>query len=298
MNEKLEKTEIETSEVPATEETSVKKEEVAETKPKTPKKPENKKPGKRKFYASVKRPIIEAAINELFRFSDEEMAKTQINVIEESFVCSKEQPGEEHGHCIRLWIKGFEVTPEEKEKGYLGNFAIIKYKKIEDKKYTLYPLKLKIELNHHPQKKRPKGSHPDWGHPILRKVQKKFFYNTIEEPQEMMLKLHEEFPSISIPCTNKMYIIIYQKREGISNPTVKIVLETKVDKETGKFYIDWRYNDYQPKIPQNAKATQEGKNEEGGYFSSMVKLKNAPKKSGAVKPRPKPQSKLSNSSEE
>src|SRR5262249_24616619 len=69
---------------------------------------------------------------------------------------------------IQFWIENFDVSSDEREQGYRGHFARTV---VTDKGRGLYDLaleKVQVPLNQHPQKKRPKQRHPDWGHPALR----------------------------------------------------------------------------------------------------------------------------------
>lgn len=231
-------------------------------------------------YADVSDPTLEAIIYQLFRFNTEAQAQEKLDSLKETYITSKHQiPKQDHPSII-LWVRGYEVTKEEEEKGGFGNFALISYKKLEDGKLTLYAMKLDADVKRHPQRKRLKQPHPNWGHPILRRVKpKKKVYETVEEAQGMLEQLHSEFPDISIPVPNKLFIIIYSRQT--KPPIQKYVLEIKAH-EQGGFWIDYYLNDYQEKkqLPhqqkEEAKAQKPQSEEEKaaqGYFSSMVALK-------------------------
>lgn len=223
----------------------------------------------KKRYASASLPLMEAILNTLFRFSKEEQALKQLEELRERFILSKEQ--EDDNLSVRLWISDFSLTEEEIAQGYLGNFAVIRHRKIGDGKFTLYPEKLEIELKNHPQKKRPKRAHPDWGHPILRVIKKKPVFQSVEDAHALLMKLHEEYPEISIPTKNKLYIILYERLK--KPPVRKYVLEIKV-KEGGGFYIDNAENTYKPKkVPKQEGVLTDEEKVAKGYFTSMVELK-------------------------
>lgn len=235
----------------------------------------------KKRIATAKHPTIEAVLNGMFRFEKAEQAIQRMSAIREFFVISKEQP--EHEAAIRLWIKGFSLTEDEEKEGYIGNFAIIRPRKVGDGKYTLYAEKDTIPLKLHPQKLRPKRKHPDWGHPILRSIRKKTPFASVEEAQALLLKLHEEYPDVSIPVTGKLYIIIYTRTTR--PPVQKFVLEIMVA-DKGGFYIECRENTFESTQKAIA-ATEAGvakpadpafSGEAPGYFASMVELKRSKKK--------------------
>ncbi len=241
----------------------------------------------KKSYASVKSPTIEAVTSGFFRFANEAQALARLEAIRDTFIISRLPEGEEAPppDALRLWIRGFNVTPEEKEQGYTGNYALIRVRNTNDTKYTLVANKLPTDKKYHPQRKRTKSRHPNWGHPILRAIKKKKIYSSLEETQAEILRLHEEYPEVSIPCTGKMYIMIYQKTKKGDSPIKKWVLEVKAADEGG-FYFNYSLNTYSaPKDKRAANKKQAVKddtaavqNQPDGYFTSMVQLKRARRK--------------------
>lgn len=255
----------------------------------------------KKKIATVKNPVVQAVSQGLFRFENEEQAKDLFKRISNNFIISKEQ--DKDGSTIRLWIKGFSITPEEKKEGFLGNYAVIKIEK-KDKKFTLTAEKQVVELKRHPQKIRPKQKHPDWGHPILRKVLKKKSYKTMEEAEKDIQRLHEEFPEISIPGGDKLYLMVYNKdlAKANNNPTQKIILKIH-PLDTGEFvinYVENRKKKVLPPLPKSVQAAQAASPAGGapaavenaassptgatpaqkGYFSAMVEMKRKAKRGG------------------
>ncbi len=233
--------------------------------------------GNRKRIATVKHPTIEAVLNAMFRFERAEQAIARMNAVRDFFVISKDQPTNEA--AVRLWIKGFSITEDEEKTGFLGNFAVIRPRKVGEGKFTLYAEKETIPLHLHPQKKRPRRKHPDWGHPVLRSIKKRMIFKSVEEAQALLLTLHEEYPDVSIPTTGKLYIIVYTRTA--QPPVQKFVLEIQVAPEGG-FLIECRANTYQhtPRAAP-ASAENEGKKEDEankGYFASMVELKRSKKR--------------------
>lgn len=256
---------------------------------------------KNRRYATVLHPSIAAAVAGKYSFPSEELAKKQLQIFREYFVLSRQQ-NETSDTSILLWVKGYDVTPDEVEKGYTGNYAAIGMKKTAEGRYTLTANKVESELKFHPQRQRPKHQHPNWGHPILRAVTKKKIYATVEAAQAELQLLHEEFPEVTIPLAGKIYLIIYSRKQ--TPPAQKYVIEIKIA-DDGGFYLDAYPNDYKPKeaLPhEKAKETQAESGElqsveapkrdepkvAAGYFTSLVELRRAKKKRAAPAPRPRP----------
>lgn len=232
-------------------------------------------------YATIMHPTIGAVLAGTYRFANEDQAKQQLQIFRDHFVLSRHQNEEAGDNGIILWIKGYAVTNDEKKGGFTGNYALIGLKKLPDGKHTLEATKLESELKYHPQRQRPTHKHPNWGHPILRSVKKKRIYPTVEAAQKELQMLHEEYPQVTIPLTNKLYLIIYSRQQN--PPAQKFVLEIKVGEEGG-FFIDAYENDY--KAPKEGAAVaapagepkSQGEEPPGGYFTSMVALKRSRKK--------------------
>ena len=237
--------------------------------------------------ATIKNPTIEATVNGLYRFENEKQALDRIQTLRDNFIISKTQDDDDS--TTFLWIKGFEITDKESEAGYLGNFAEIQIKKLEDGKFALGAEKVETDIKNHPQKKRPKQAMPNWGHPILRKIKKGEKFEEVEPAQELLQRLHENFPETSIPVTNKVYAMVYSRKENPKKPIQKYVFEIKTLKEGG-FFIEYSLNEYEakdlPGVGKNAR-DKRAEIEDGedmqqaakkGYFASMVELKRSRKK--------------------
>ncbi len=245
------------------------------------------KDAKRKGYATIRHPNIEAVTEALFRLESIDQAKERLNSISDYFIISKDQPDPEEGvQPLKLWIKGYGLTPEDEAKGFLGHYAIVRAVRLDNGVYTLTAEKVVMAPRFHPQRVRPKRKHPDWGHPILRKIRKGITFATVEEGQTMLQDLHQQFPEVTIPNANKLFCIIYQKREDASKPVQKFVFTIEVLSEGG-YTIQWRENSYKPsaKPPTPPKpsisvgaTTNDGPVEPAGYFSSKVLLKRKSKR--------------------
>ncbi len=109
-----------------------------------------------KITAHIDNPNISGCIYGLFEFESEEIADAKINQIKKTFDCStKQESKDQYGITLRLWIKDFEVTDQEHEKGFIGSFGII-YKIEREGKWSLKLKKVEVPLKNHPQKARPK----------------------------------------------------------------------------------------------------------------------------------------------
>lgn len=240
-------------------------------------------------YATANNPTIEALIHRLYRFTTRELALERFYNIRSHFVLSKEQPesAPDNPQAV-LWIKGFSVTEKEAEKGFTGHFANMQLAQTDKGMWTLEAIKVERPLKSHPQKKRLVSQHPNWGHPVMRAVKKAKIYPTVEEAQAELELLHTEFPETSIPGLNKLYLIIYEKREGNPKPTHKIALEIK-PKDNGHM-ITWRDNEKKaaPKFRHpDAVATADPAVEEDqkkGKFASMVLMKKKGKRKNLGRP--------------
>jgi hypothetical protein len=232
-------------------------------------------------YATAKHPTIEALVLGLYRYKDRADVLARFNHIGAHFVLSKDQPkSSSENPLLLLWIKGFGVTPEEEKQGYTGHFAQVEIATVKDGLFTLTASRIDKPITQHPQKKRLQSKHPNWGHPIMRAVKKKKLYPTVEAAYAELELLHIEYPDVSIPGPNKLYIIVYEKREGVKQPTHKIALEVK--NEGSKFFIESRDNEKTAapasKQPPSREATPE--TEQKGEFTAREALR---KKKRAMK---------------
>ena len=189
---------------------------------------------------TVFNPLLQAIMGERFRFRTEEQAVARLKRIGSQFD-TLSGPDE---LPVTLWVRGFLVTPEEDKRGYLGNFAMLRTRQLEDGAFTIYATKVEIEITEHPRKKRIRYTHPNWGHPNLRKVYAAEPYESVDAARWTLVSLHEEFPDISIPASeNRLFIIIYDKSlkaEG-RQPIQKIVLDVE-EQPDGTAIIRWREN--------------------------------------------------------
>ena len=239
----------------------------------------------KKKYASVKNPTIEAIINENFKFANSDQAKIRLEALRETFITSRlPEDIDPDPKEIKLWIRGYGLSANMREKGYIGNYARFEVKRAEKGKWTLSPVLLSIDKKYHPQRRQPPRRHPNWGHPIMRDIKKDRVHPQVETAQNELARLHELFPEVSIPLTNKMYIMLYQKTDDGQPPIKKWVLEIKATEDGAGFYIDAAENTYQAdartKAAQASAKAEEAPAEKSapmGKFTSQVLLKKSRK---------------------
>jgi hypothetical protein len=247
-------------------------------------------------YATIKNPTIEAILGEHFRFANAEQAQTRLDSLRDAFIVSK-LPADMDAtpQELKLWIRGFGLSAESREAGYIGNYARFEVKKADKGKWTIAAVLISVDKKYHPQRRQTPKRHPNWGHPIMRDIQKGRVHKTVESAQSELTRLHEAFPEVSIPLTNKMYIMAYQKVENEGEaPIRKWVLEIKaLDK--GGFKIEATPNTYKsdnrPKTEFSQKpSAPKAQGEAVGRFTSQVLLKKSKKKAkNPDMPKLKPQ---------
>lgn len=199
-------------------------------------------------YATPKHAVMEAIIHGLYRFQTKKQAIERLESLRFLFTVGKQQLENPAHPSLILWMRSYTITPEEKAKGFLGNYAIVSVEAVDDGLFTLKVMKLETELKLHPMRKQPKEAHPNWGHPVIRAISKETIFSEIEEARDQLRRLHADFPTCSILCTNKLYTIIFTRDDPTVKPTQKYVLEIKLQPEGG-FKIVYEKNEY--KAPAN-----------------------------------------------
>ncbi|HTN45537.1 MAG TPA: hypothetical protein VL098_04265 [Flavipsychrobacter sp.] len=139
-----------------------------------------------------------------------------------------------------MWIYDYNLTVEEIEKGYLGNYARISIKEMPGEVYYLEIEKLQI--NGHPKMKRPLRITPDSGDPILRDIDKRIGYNSFNDAYSELKRLHEKYPKAAILKPEKLFIKIYSRSK--STEAVRIIdHELDIELSNGKYYIIKKLNE-------------------------------------------------------
>ncbi len=192
-------------------------------------------------------PILNSESNFVYQYDKKSFAIQRLQDIRRKYIISKENEELEEDNLL-LWIKGYEITEKEELEGYLGNFCIVSL--VESKEgFSFKAEKIKKPLSNHPQKKRKNNLHPNWGHPILRKIRKQHFFYGESEARLQLNKLLNEYPKSAIPAGNRLYIFVWNREylEGGSKPFKKFIFEV-VEKENGKYIIDYWENPVQAKL--------------------------------------------------
>jgi hypothetical protein len=224
-----------------------------------------------RVYASVKNPSINAALKSLYSFENKAQAQARLAQIKHDFVTSKQSFAQtppskrDANNRIILWVHDYALTPEERNQGYVGNFAMLAIGKKDADKFTISATKINSELKFHPQRKRPKNKHPDWGHPILRDIHKKRLYFSLEEASHELARLHEEYPEVSIPDEHRLFIIVYGKELG-EKPFQKYKFTVRPLPD-GTFIIEYKEN-----VKKQTQVTKIAENTDG-YFSQKEKIR-------------------------
>ncbi len=135
----------------------------------------------------------------------------------------------------------------------------------------MFATKLNVELARHPQQQRRKTSHPNWGHPILRLIEKGRRYDTLAEAERDLQLLHEEYPTTTIPLGNKLNIMVYSAKYG--NNVRKFVLEIKSDGDGFMIAIMDRAEKKAAPAANSAEAAKPK-----GKFTSDVQLRRSQKR--------------------
>ncbi len=229
----------------------------------------------KKALAHARHPIIDAVIKMRYTFSNYEDALDKIIYLEKRFVKSTLSESVTPDTTV-MWIRGYELSEKEENDGYTGHYALISPEQTPDKKYTLVARKLEIELAKHPQRKRKKSKHPDWGFWVLRRVQKGWRYDSVEEAYKDLMAIAEDFPEVSIPSANKLFTIIYRKTTDDSLPLFRVVLEVEALREGG-FTITCKENTHRA-ANKTKEVLPDEEAEPIGRFASMVSLKKNRKK--------------------
>ncbi len=179
---------------------------------------------KKKNYAFAEHETIQAALYSLFRFQTLGQAQLITNRLAAEFLLAPKQSDPLDKRSFALWVRDLELTPEQKKQGYVGNFGKITIHKLPKGKWTLTLSKLDVPLKHHPHRKRVKQPHPNMGHAVLRAAIRNKIWPTMQEAADQLVKLHEEFPEISIPGINKLKILAYIKDNKGLSPVQKLEL--------------------------------------------------------------------------
>lgn len=160
--------------------------------------------------ASMKHSSIQELANHLAGEMNLEFARRKLNHFSESFATESKKDGQESREHLILWISDYEITPEEKTKGHLGNFAKIAITPTKKGLFRLVMEKVARRVNAHPRRLIPERLHPNAGHPAIRNMQRRKVYRTIEEAREDLADLRR-FPKTSLINPDTCKTVVYSK---------------------------------------------------------------------------------------
>jgi hypothetical protein len=220
--------------------------------------------------ANIDDPTILAAIQGWFRLTSQAEAMKKLAWIGKHFIRAHEQDAEASGapSTLRLWIKGFAVTPEERANGYRGHYAHLGIAPIDGGRYAITAEKLLVELARHPQKAPPKMRHPNRGHPVMRAAETGKVFSTVTIIREKLMQFHEAFSSTTIPGKDKLHVLLYNRKlleDGGPSPIEKVTLKIQVVASGGAKLVIIKPSE-KKKQDDRREAT-----EAKGKFTAMVK---------------------------
>lgn len=203
-----------------------------------------------KKYATVHNPYVSEILNDHCVFPTKADAVTHLELLRKKFHISKAQPPDPifADHQLCFWVRGYQVTQEEAEAGYLGNFARL-YVIHAKGKWRIRIQHVGVNLEEHPIEKRPVGENPDFGYVVIRNARRGKRYDTAEEARAELALLREVYPVVSIhPHPDELFTMAYSSEEPVPKKRMKkIRLEVVPADVTGKWRL--RLTDNMQKPP-------------------------------------------------
>ena len=164
---------------------------------------------------------------------------------------------------MRLWIEGFDFSPEDIAKGRLGNYADLSINEQPNGKCTITFKKVERDMKFDPFVPRPKRSHPDWGWPLMRHIKSRKNYRFIEDAQGALKRYYEDYPAITrIRDKDSLYTIIWDDSYK-PKPTRNFVLEVVEDGdgfiiEANESTFNTARSSPRPKVDESSSYPQQG----------------------------------------
>lgn len=253
---------------------------------------------KERQYATLENPTIAAIVMGSYSFVDRAKAMERLELTHQHFVTAKKtHKAPDGGPGMLMWIKGYDVTSEEANKGAMGNFAHVYCTKNAKGRHTLVAIKVERQVRYHPMRERPQHNHPDWGHPIMRAIKKGKKFASLEAAQDELNTLHEAFPDATIPNPGKLHVMVYERQTNKQAPMQKYILEIQLEKN-GKYQIEAKKKEKRaPRKKAPAKTASKPTEETQGYFTQMVELKRTKKRKPSAIKKNTPHAKNTDSSD-
>lgn len=235
---------------------------MVEKKPPTLKKPR---------IASVEDALILAAVRGYYHYDHEWQAEETLAKIHNDYLRSKESTPEK----VKLWVRGFNITKDEKAMHYRGNFALLAKVEAAGGKWSIRAEKIDVPLAKHPEKERPKERHPNWGHPVLRAVETGKLFDGLEIARAFLHSLHAEYPDATIPGKDVVHVMVYRRKDDEASPIEKISLKVKPQSDGGAKLVVMKKK---PKAKPLPNQTPPAELETKGKFTTLIKKSRARKK--------------------
>ena len=186
-----------------------------------------------KDYANHKSHAIHAALMGYYRFANVAQAKLQLQILRDTYFISRHALHPDTPESLVLWVRGYSLSDEDKKQGLLGHFVKVACAQ-EGKGDWGFSVQKIIDEAPHPQRRRVAMQHPNWGHPILRSIEKKRVYATLDAAQAELTLLQQEYPHVAVPGKHCLFIAVYGRTDEKAAKRVKrYVLEIEAVAEGG-----------------------------------------------------------------
>jgi hypothetical protein len=188
--------------------------------------------------ATQQEPAIAAAIGRLYRFTSKRDALAVLAGLGRGFVRAKGAvpPHENGSPVVKLWVKDFELSAEDRSKGYEGHFAHLWVEFLEIGYYTIRAEKVHAPLARHPRKGKIKGKHPNRDNPVMRAVERGKTFASFEEARALLEALHVDYPLATTPTADALKILLFSRdgaKDGKKVPIEKVTVKVKILSEGG-----------------------------------------------------------------
>jgi hypothetical protein len=156
--------------------------------------PSNKK--KKKHFAYADHAVIQELSRDLSGEMKRYFAQQKLEMIRRLFAFDENASGPEGSDRVILWIRNYNITPEQETQGYTGNFAKISIVPTENGLFRLTMEVVPRKVQSHPHYLKPDRRYPNTGHPAMRAVERKTVFPSREIAQRKLADLRK------YPCTN------------------------------------------------------------------------------------------------
>lgn len=235
------------------------------------------KSGDEKYYAYFEHETVQAMLHSLFRFQSPMQAQLVSNRFADEVILSPKMSDPKDRKAIILWVRDLDVTDEQRKLGYLGNYGKISLLKLPNGKWTLSMVRIDVPLNKHPLYVKVARRYPNSGHPVIRNAMRGKTWPSMQAANEQLMKLHEEYPEVSIPGVNKLKIMTYKKADKGTSPVQRLELVV-IKKDEGVYGIDVKNVTPKPKVALPGAVSKSAGPVEGRYTAMVNKSRKKKKK--------------------